>query len=76
MGKMAVNRGNADVFTAPLPPPSVQMASMTGFSASQAWDNVNVSAGRDFNFSINGPGDITDERERYGSFARRVIHDI
>jgi hypothetical protein len=40
------------------------MASMTGFSASQAWDNVNVSAGRDFNFSINGPGHITEMKER------------
>ena len=37
---------------------------MAGFSTSQSWDNVNVNAGRDFNFSINGFGDITEMKER------------
>jgi hypothetical protein len=35
---------------------------MASFSTSQAWDNVNVNAGHDFNFnfSVNGSGDITE----------------
>ena len=40
---------------------------MASFSTSQAWKNVNVNAGRDlnnFNFSINGSGDITEMKER------------
>jgi hypothetical protein len=54
--------------TCPLPSYSVhpqQIASMADFSASQAWDNVKVSAGRDFNnFTINGSGDVTERTER------------
>ena len=41
-----------------------QIAYMAGCSTSQSWDNVNVNAGRDFNFSINGFGDITEMKER------------
>ena len=41
-----------------------QIASMAGSSTSQAWKNVNVKTGRDFNFSINGSGDIKEMKER------------
>jgi hypothetical protein len=49
-----------DIHTLLEPPPLVrQIASMAGFST---WDNVNVNAGHDFNFnfSVNGSGDITE----------------
>jgi hypothetical protein len=41
---------------------SPPIASMVGFSASQAWDHIKVNAGRDFNVNINGSGEIMKER--------------
>jgi hypothetical protein len=46
---------------------------MAGSSTSQAWKNVNVNTGRDFNFSINGSGDITEMKER-GIDIRTTLH--
>ena len=37
---------------------------MASFSTSQAWDNVKVNAGRDFNVNISGSGEITEMKER------------
>ena len=58
-----------------LPLPSVhlqQIASMAGSSTSQAWDNVKVNAGRDFNVNISGSGEITEMKER----GMDLSHDV
>ena len=49
---------------------------MAGSSTSQAWKNVNVNAGRNlnnFNFSINGSGDITEMKERGMDHSHGVV---
>jgi hypothetical protein len=50
---------------------------MADFSASQAWDNVRVKAGRDFNnFTINDSGDSPERKERGIDHSRRDIYCI